>query len=56
MRNLKLLISVYLAVMTGWVIVHLSQHTFFEEESAGSHPEDGDRLLALDLFMAVHSF
>ena len=53
MRNLKLLISVYLAVMTGWVIVHFSQHTFFEEESAGSHPEDGDRLFALDVCMAV---
>jgi len=49
-RALKLAASIYLVVLAGWVIVHFSEHTFFEdhvEESGG-----GERS-ALDFFMAL---
>ena len=53
MRAFKLAGSVYLAVMAGWVIVHFLGHTFFEDAASESHPEESDRLAALNVFMAV---
>ncbi len=52
MRAWKLAASVYLAVMAGWVIVHFSGHTFFEDHAEEALAEAGDRT-ALDFFMAL---
>ena len=52
MRAWKLAAGAYLAVMAGWVIVHFSQHTFFEDHHEESLPEAGGRS-ALDFFMAL---
>ncbi|MDE0231261.1 MAG: hypothetical protein OXI56_06260 [bacterium] len=51
MRQLKLAASAYLAVMAGWVIVHFSEHTLFEDHAEES-VEAGGRS-ALDFFMAL---
>lgn len=52
MRKLNLVASVYLVVMAGWVLVHFSEHTFFEEHLEESLSEAGGRS-ALDFFMAA---
>ncbi len=53
MRTLKLAGSAYLAVMTGWVLVHFTEHTFFEEHPEEDLLEESDRFAALDVFMAA---
>lgn len=53
MKQWNLAASVYLAVIAGWVIVHFSQHTFFEDHPEEAVSEAGDRLATLDFFMAV---
>ena len=53
MRKVKLMASLYLAVMAGWVIVHFSEHTFFDDHLEESLSEAGDRFALLDVFMAL---
>ena len=52
MRIVKPMASLYLAVMAGWVLVHFSEHTFFDDHPEDSLSEASDRFALLDVFMA----